>query len=116
MSNFHPTSHPFATFNEVVEVEGKEVEVVNCYGFAAMIIQTIQDPLAPIERPDGLKTAIEMAKEAIKISNPNINSDKLIERCKDNNEGAVRQAMSLIADALQSKATEAFEAKGKANE
>lgn len=113
-SPFHPMGHPLATFNEVVEVEGKEVEVVNCYGFAAMVIQTIQDPLAPIERPDGLKNAIEIAKETIKISNPDINFNKLIEGCKNNNEGAVRQAMALIADGLESKLTEVFE--GKKNE
>lgn len=113
-NSFHPMSHPLATFGEVIETEKGEVEVVNSWGFAGMILQAIQDPLASIERPDGLKAAIELARETIKISNPDINFDKLIQKCRDRNEGATRQAMSLIANGLQSKMEESFE--GKNNE
>jgi hypothetical protein len=108
MSKFEPLKHPLATFNEIVEVNGKEVEVVNCWGFAAMIMDTICDPLAPLTRPDGLKNAIELAKHAIQISSPEVNFDKLLEQCKKNNEGELRRAMSLIANGLQEKVEEAF--------
>jgi hypothetical protein len=106
--NYELFDHPLNDDPVIVEVDGKQFETINTWTFAAMILEVICNPLSPLDNPSGLRNATEMASSSIKKANPDINFDKLIQRCKDNNEAALRQAHSLIANGIGMLADEQF--------
>lgn len=105
---YDPFDHPLNDDPVIVEVDGKQVETINTWTFGAMILEVICNPLSVLDNPSGLRSATEMASHSIRKANPDINFDKLIQKCKDRNEAALRQAHSLIANGIGMLADEQF--------
>jgi hypothetical protein len=107
MTNYSPFDN-LLNESTTVEVDGEAVETVNVWSFAAMILGVYCDPSSPVNNPSGYSASIEMAKEAIAASNPDINAEELMSRAKNGNEGALKQAHALIAMGIDILADEQF--------
>lgn len=97
---YNPFEHPFADGIKKVEVNGQEVDTINSWTFAALILETLCDPLASTKRPGGLANAIALFRKLLDIANNNIDGDELLKRCQHKDEAALKQAQTLIASGL----------------
>lgn len=109
---YNPFDHPLIDKPITVELsDGTQEPTINAWGFAAMILNVLINPL--VATPEGYQNSLAMAKHAISKANLNINADKLIEKCQQQNEGAQRQAHSCIASGIEILIDEKFKEKGE---
>lgn len=99
---YSPLDHPLVENFRISCINGENIETINSWTFAALILNLI---CQPNPEPQYLTNAIAITKYCCLAANPRINSSELIKRCFQGEEAAIKQTHSLIANGLEALAS-----------
>ena len=94
--------HPLADYDAIRHPETGE-SLMNMWGGAVLFVHTAST------EPDNEK-ALKIFLDGVSSANPLVDAHELLRRCRQGDAGAIRQAITLVQDTLQTRCDKAFEA------